>query len=201
MSGQVTERKRWRFLAVQLVTFARVPLVTAFAIILLNAQHTTATLFLCGVLLGLAELTDMLDGILARRLGTVTEWGAMLDPYMDSISRLIVYWTLACARPPLVVAFAPLAMALRDITVAYSRITLARYGKSVSAKLSGKIKAEVQGGAAVLLVLGPLYWKYTGTWTLQVLSWTVIVVTLLSTIEYVAAAASTVLKKDTQSGE
>jgi CDP-diacylglycerol--glycerol-3-phosphate 3-phosphatidyltransferase len=199
MSGQVTERKRWRFLAVQLVTFARVPLVTAFAIILLNAQHTTATLFLCAVLLGLAELTDMLDGILARRLGTVTEWGAMLDPYMDSISRLIVYWTLACTG--LVVAFAPLAMALRDITVAYSRITLARYGKSVSAKLSGKIKAEVQGGAAVLLVLGPLYWKYTGTWTLQVLSWTVIVVTLLSAIEYVAAAASTVLKKDTQSGE
>lgn len=199
MTEDIPDVKRKQFLIVQIITFARVPLVVVFALILLTTEPGRASLWLCAILLGLAELSDMLDGILARRLAIVTEWGAMLDPYMDSISRLIVYWALACSG--LVLAFAPLAMAIRDVTVAYSRITLARHGKSVSAKLSGKIKAEVQGGGAILLVLGPLYWKHTGTWTMQALSWIVIIVTLLSTIEYVSSAASAALKNQRNSAE
>jgi CDP-diacylglycerol--glycerol-3-phosphate 3-phosphatidyltransferase len=191
MSKDNSNQARRRFIAVQIITFARLPLVVVFAIILLGTEPSTSIVLLCAALLGLAELTDMLDGIIARRLSIVTEWGAMLDPYIDSISRLIVYWALACNG--LALAFVPLAMAIRDVTVAYSRITLARHGKSVSAKLSGKIKAEVQGGGAILLVMSPFYREHIAPWAIHLLSWIIATVTLLSAIEYVAAAISTAL--------
>ena len=75
--------------------------------------------------------------MLAEGVCPYSTWGAALDPYMDSFSRLIVYWTLACAG--LVTPLVPLVMALRDVTVAYCRIFLARAGHTVAANWSGKI--------------------------------------------------------------
>ena len=180
--------QRWRmFLAMQIITLVRIPLALAFAGVLLSMEHTSSVLAVCLGLVILIEFTDFIDGTLTRRNGLVTEWGALLDPYADSISRLIVYWALANAG--LVSFFTPLAMALRDVTVAYSRILLIKHGQSGSARLGGKIKAEVQGIGAVLAVLGPMYWDWTGMWTIQAISWTVAVVTLASSIEYIRDAA------------
>ena len=167
-------------------TVARIPLAMLFAAILLSAASPSTTILVCVCLLVFVELTDLIDGALARRWGVVTEWGAMFDPFADSVSRLVVYWALACAG--LVLPLVPLAMALRDVSVAYCRIILAKRGRSVSAKWSGKIKAMVQCTFGLLAVSGPWYWTYTGKWTIQALSWIVITVTLVSVIEYAAAA-------------
>src|SRR5690606_15897420 len=119
-----------RYVLVQVVTLARVPLAIALAVILQsNESLTMGVLVACSVLLAISEVTDFLDGQLARRLGVVSETGAMLDPYSDSVSRLIVYWSLA--QRDLTLSFVPLVMAVRDVTVAYCRITWVRQGKSV----------------------------------------------------------------------
>jgi CDP-diacylglycerol--glycerol-3-phosphate 3-phosphatidyltransferase len=136
----------------------------------------------------LLERTDLFDGILARKTGAVTEWGAMLDPYADSISRITVYWALAYRG--LAMALVPLIMACRDVTVAYCRILLMRSQKSVSARWSGKVKAQFQSVGSVLLLLGPLYWETTGRWTLYAISGVVAGVTAASIYEYAAAAIS-----------
>lgn len=137
-------------------------------------------------LLGLSEITDALDGTLARHYNLVSEYGAMLDPYADSISRLIIYWSLAANN--LVLWLLPLCMALRDITVAYARIMLAKKNLTVSAKRSGKIKALFQAIGGFAALLGPLYWNHIGYWSFYALSWFLIAVTLFSAIEYVRAA-------------
>ena len=183
------DRRPGSFLVVQALTFVRIPLSVAFAACLLSLGWSSAgvrTLLL--LLLIFAETTDWLDGLVARRLGVVSEWGAMYDPYADSVSRLIVYWAEAVSG--LVTPLVPLVMALRDVTVAYCRVVLSRHGRTVSAKLSGKIKAHVQAIVAVLALLGPLYWARTGNWTVHALSWIVIVVTAASVIQYVGAALS-----------
>jgi len=178
-----------KHLYLQLFTLLRIPLAMVLATVLLYCDHhLTLVIVVCVFIVLLIELTDMLDGLIARRAGIVSEFGAMLDPYADSISRLIVYWGFACAG--LVIALVPLAMAFRDITVAYCRITLTRFDRSVSAKLSGKIKAVIQGVGAIVIILGPLYWRFTGKWTIAALSWVVVSVTLVSIIEYAAAAIS-----------
>lgn len=203
MDSENSRQRRNTFRLVQTLTLARFPLAVVFATLLLSfkqlppvlVEESPFVLIVCAVVLVLMELTDLLDGLIARRTGVVSEWGATLDPYADSISRITVYWALAYRG--FAMALVPLVMACRDVTVAYSRIVLTRSGRSVSAKRSGKIKGQVQSVGGVLILLGPFYWPYTGKWTMQALSWAVIVVTLGSVVEYVVAAlaASKAVKK------
>lgn len=194
MPNQPSAKPNGIFLLVQFFTLVRIPIAILLAVLLINTDHWTyINVLVYAGLSGLIEISDLLDGHFARKYGIVTEWGAMLDPYADSVSRLITYWGLAMAN--LVVPFVPLSMALRDITVAYCRITLSRFGKTVSAKRSGKIKAVFQGVGAILIIFGPLYWPFTGRWTVHLLSWLIISVTLISIIEYAAGAISVALNQ------
>ena len=179
----------WRYRIVYTLTVGRVPLAVLFALLYLSLGPSMSRMVLCLVVLGLVEASDGLDGYLARRWNFTSEQGAMLDPYADSVSRLVVFWSLAVAGT--VLAVVPLVMAARDVTVAYTRIVLTRKRATVAAKWSGKIKAVVQAGAAFILVSGPLYHPVTGLWPNAVVSWIVIVVTCLSAVEYVLAAART----------
>jgi len=183
-----TRRHKRRVLLVQLVTLFRIPLAVTFLIVLSVLPLSNTAVWVCLLLLVANELSDLLDGVLARRLDAVTEWGAMLDPYADSMSRLIIYFALAVNELALLVL--PLLMALRDITVAYARIIMSWHGQSVSAKRSGKIKAWFLGVGAFLLLLGPFYWELMGDWTIRVISWILILVTIASAVEYVASAFS-----------
>lgn len=146
----------------------------------------------CLVLLGLIELTDLFDGILARRFSVVSEIGAMLDPYADSISRIVVYWGMALVS--LVSPLVPLSMAFRDITVAYCRIIISRHEGTVSSNWSGKVKAGFQGIGAFIMILGPVYWPWIGTWTVTAGSGILIAVTLWSLISYARAAVPLLMK-------
>lgn len=174
-------------LSIQVLTLVRIPLAIIFAFLITYMERSLALYLGLFLILATIEITDMLDGFLARRWKLVTEWGAMLDPYADSTSRLVVFFALAFSG--LALPAVPLVMALRDVTVAYSRITLTRCGLSVAAKLSGKIKAVIQGGAGPVLLLGPFYWEYVGgDWPLATVSWIVMVVTAVSVVQYARAA-------------
>lgn len=173
---------------VQVITLIRIPLAVLFSIILVTGADTWLKLILCLILLSFIELSDAFDGVIARRFDLASEYGATLDPFADSISRLIVYWSLAAHS--LVLLLVPLCMALRDITVAYSRIIMAKKNLSVSAKKSGKIKAVFQAVGAYFALLGPYYWGLVGTWSFFALSWIIIIITMLSSVEYVGSAVS-----------
>lgn len=178
--------KNLRFYLVSAVTLVRVPAAAAFAAVFLSLDGPGVA---CGIAVGLVaavELSDLLDGTLARRLDVVSEAGAAMDPWADSISRLTVYWALAAGGA--VIAVVPLVMAVRDVTVAYCRIALARRGRSVTSLWSGKIKAAVQGAGALAAAAQPFYADYTGPWPLAAVSWTVIAVTAVSAAEYVAVS-------------
>lgn len=187
MTDNITGKDKKHFLVVLLLTVLRGPLAVCFAVLFLavGPGPTRVATGLC--LLVAMELTDLLDGFVARRLGVTTEWGAALDPYMDSFSRLIVYWTLACVG--LVTPLVPLVMALRDVTVAYCRIFLARAGHTVAANWSGKIKAVVQGATAMVIVGEPVYSPLLGARLASVGAWLVVAVTAASAGQYVKQAA------------
>ena len=174
------------YIIVQSITLARIPLAIAFGVVLICIKSVNLAFWLGLILLIIIESTDAFDGHIARHFNLATEYGATLDPYADSISRLIVYWTLAANN--LVLFLVPLCMAVRDVTVAYSRIILAKNNQSISAKFSGKAKAVVQATGAFLALFGPHYWNRIGDWSYYALSWIVITVTLLSTIEYALSA-------------
>lgn len=187
---------RNRVLLVLGITLVRIPLALLFAVILWADPKSVATVAWGTVLLALIEASDILDGLLARRLGAVTQWGAMLDPYADSMSRITLYWALASAD--LTYWVVPLAMALRDITVAYCRIIWTRAGRSVSAQWSGKLKAIVQGTAAFFLLYAPRLFTPA---VRDMVSWLVLLVTLLSMVDYCVKTIRIVLAGSPSNGE
>lgn len=188
MNRSEDKKRTQGYFLLQAMTLGRIPVALAFLVILTYGRESSFTLVLSFFLLLVIEFTDLYDGIIARRFGLVSEAGATLDPYADSVSRLIIYWALATQG--LVLLLVPLIMALRDITVAYSRIVLAQNNRTVSAKKSGKLKASVQAVGAFVALLGPYYWDHIGRWSFYALSWIILAVTFLSAIEYVRDALS-----------
>lgn len=183
-----------KYLFVQLLTISRIPMAVLYGLTLYFCEWSYGVLFFCLFLLSCIEMSDLLDGFSARKFGLVSELGAMLDPFADSVSRLIVFSSMAMSPKGYIIFLVPIVMALRDVTVAYSRIVLTKHNKSVAAKTSGKIKAVVQGVGAYFILMGPVYWDFTGRWTVYVLSWIIIIATAASVIEYAASAISVAME-------
>jgi len=179
-----------RRLIVIFVTFARLPLAAAAAALVFLAAPGGAAAWIALGLLVAMELTDLLDGVLARRLGVAGLFGELFDPYCDSVARLVTYFGLASAA--LCPWWLVLVMALRDISVAYARIVSTIRGGKVSSRLSGKLKAVVQGAGAIALV-GLLATAPQAAWRAAVgpvVAWAVAAVTAWSGIDYFLAAVA-----------
>ena len=170
-------------ITIHCITLARLVFAIIFAAMVFNLKLAGWNLFWMLFLLFLIECSDFFDGYLSRKLGLTTDFGSILDPYIDSISRLIVFWALGFTG--LASKFVILIMALRDVSVCYIRMILIKNKKSAASRWSGKVKAAVQGIGAMLLLLGPVYYDYVGgKWILELWSWTIIIVTLYSLLDY-----------------
>jgi CDP-diacylglycerol---glycerol-3-phosphate 3-phosphatidyltransferase len=108
----------------------------------------------------LIEISDLLDGHFARRLGQVSELGKVLDPCADSLSRLTYF--VAFAGSGILPVWILLILIYRDIAVAYIRVMVAREKVLMAARASGKLKAWVYAfagiGGTVEFSLGRLGW-------------------------------------------
>lgn len=166
-----------------LLTFSRVLLVIPF--VMYFPDPDTRGLWAVGLLV-LCELTDAFDGMLARGMGAVTNFGKIFDPFSDSVYRLTAF--LALLLSGLFPWWAFLALLFRDVAVAYIRVFEATHGHVRAARASGKIKAIVQGGGLIVLALVGIYGAELGAGTANATSWIVYVavvgVTLWSLFDY-----------------
>lgn len=187
----IQKLNRKKFLLVMSLTLVRIPLALLFTLLYSLTENTTTRAWIGLLILTCIELSDGLDGYLARRFKVVSEAGAMFDPYTDSLSRLIIYYTYAVNR--MTMMSVPMVMAIRDVTVAYCRIILARRQVSVAALKSGKIKAIVQAVAAFVLCLSPYFVQFTSDGLYATVSWIVMIATAASCLEYIRAAYRAVM--------
>ncbi len=112
---------------------------------------TQLSLALCLVVMLLAELTDALDGALARATGQVTDLGKIFDPLCDSVYHGLVWMGFVAAgwMPAYVAAI----FLFRDQIVAYIRVYLAQKQFIMAARWSGKVKAVSQATAQIAVVV------------------------------------------------
>lgn len=103
-------------------------------------------------LVAIAELSDLFDGMAARKRNQVTELGKLLDPMADSIFRLSVFLALTQGFVKL-----PLWLVLfffyRDSIISLLRTVCALRGYTLAARFSGKVKAVVQGVSALIILI------------------------------------------------
>ncbi len=150
----------------------------------------------CIVVAALSELSDILDGILARRLGQVSNFGMLLDPYADSTFRLSVYFAFAShAHGPWIPLWMVMVLFYRDLLVTVIRTFGVERRVFVHARGSGKIKAIAQGTVAITVmtiaaIAGEAYVSYGNPVTLRLtgvahsLMWIVTLVTVWSAGDY-----------------
>ena len=138
------------------LTLSRVFLAPLFAVFYLYHKEIGISFVLLPyVLIGIAlvsEVTDVLDGFLARKLNKVTELGKILDPMADSIFRFSVLcvFTQGFLQVPILLV---LVFFYRDSLISTLRTICALKGFALAARLSGKIKAVVLAAVAFLILL------------------------------------------------
>jgi len=107
------------------------------------------------VLFGLlvySELTDFLDGFLARRYNLVSELGKLLDPMADSITRISILFILTQGVVGVPIYWVLLIL-YRDLIISTLRTLCALGGLNLAARMSGKLKAAIQGVVTFVIVI------------------------------------------------
>ncbi|MBN1984035.1 MAG: CDP-alcohol phosphatidyltransferase family protein [Chitinivibrionales bacterium] len=143
--------------AATIITSTRPCIAIFFTVFFLNSVKSDLfnphllSLLLSLAMVGLIELSDAVDGFIARARHEVTRFGMIFDPICDSISRQTIFCTF------MVAGIIPLWMFLlflyRDGMISLIRIMCAIEGTVVAAKKSGKIKAVFQGVSIVVVLI------------------------------------------------
>lgn len=118
-----------RLAIVTVFTMFRVAAALVILLLLWPQQAWGATLLLISV----AFLTDMFDGMLARRWRVVSWFGKVADPLADKIICLTVLWLLAAQYQSWVLVVAAGLITLYDVTTMTLRFTTVRSTKPVAA--------------------------------------------------------------------
>lgn len=172
------------YLYLQLLTVSRVFLAAMIAAMFAAWDVNAWTILAAAVLGGLAELTDLFDGMMARKYDLTSDFGKFFDPYTDSIARLIMFFALAYVG--LVPLWLPACMALRDVSVSYVRLFAMKENVVMASRMSGKVKAWAQGvGYFLLLLIGFLArFDLDLSFAVPYLALIILLVTFWSLIDY-----------------
>jgi len=101
---------------------------------------------IAAILFGVAAITDLLDGWVARRFGQTSKFGEFLDPVADKLMVAIVLVMLVQADPLWRVDIIAMIIIGREITISALREWMATIGEraNVQVSMSGKIKTTLQ---------------------------------------------------------
>ncbi len=85
------------------------------------------------------EISDVLDGMIARKYNLTSDIGKIMDPFSDVISRITYF---VCFVQIGLLPFWPLLIILwRELTITFMRAVIAQNGVSMGASSAGKTKA------------------------------------------------------------
>ena len=110
--------------------------------------HNVFFLAVTWILFIAIELSDLLDGHLARKLGETSSFGKIFDPFADSLSRLTYF--LCFVGKGYMALWILLLILYRDLGVSFIRQIATKRGVTMGARPSGKIKAWVYAISGVM---------------------------------------------------
>ena len=161
-----------------MLTLARI-IITPFIVYAIIEHQAVLAL----VLMGVAGITDMLDGAIARYFNQRSTVGAFMDPLADKLMLISTIVSLYLIEQ--VPTFLFLAVVFRDMIIligalAYEMVT---HNLEMQPTISSKITTFLQI-MLVLTVLSGMAWKLPGDMVLQSLIWLTFTFTCVSGIQY-----------------
>lgn len=188
------------------LTLSRLAMAAAIFVLLYHydARHPQPALLDASVALFiLAGLTDVLDGAVARRLGTATKFGRLADPFIDKVLICGTFIMLcgpgfavmgAEGRMVIASGIAPwmaVLIVVREVLVNSLRGVSEQSGRRFNATIFGKLKMTLQSLTLLWLFLQLGHGDGWGRWSLtvrDVMIWTTLVFTALSALVYLPRA-------------
>ena len=169
------------------LTLGRIFLVPLLVVVLLTKFEGRLILgvrkeLVGAAIFGIAALSDVLDGYLARRRKQVTTFGQLMDPLADKL--LITAALVSLVQMDLVPAWMAAVLVGREFAVTVLRSIAHGKGMVIPASPMGKIKMAAEVTAILALILGqvedlhPLH--VIGTIAL----WVAMVTAIISGVDY-----------------
>lgn len=152
------------------VTILRILFIPLFVILLLSPAYRLAS----GILFAILALSDFIDGLLARWLKQISDFGALFDPLADKI--LVLSALIILVQFGEVSSIPVIIIVARELLVTGLRVLIAAKKEVMPAALTGKWKTVFQMIAAFMLIMRLPY-------GIAVL-WIAVALTVLSGIEY-----------------
>lgn len=130
-----------------------------------------------------ASVTDLLDGMIARRSGCVTNFGKLMDPIADKL--LVTSALLILLEWGQVGALVCMILIAREFVISGVRMLAASKSVVIAAGWTGKVKTVVQiVGVAAIFLRNPFF----AAWGIpfgQILLYISVVLSIVSCVEYI----------------
>jgi CDP-diacylglycerol--glycerol-3-phosphate 3-phosphatidyltransferase len=109
------------------------------------------TVIVLWVLFIISEITDLVDGKVARKRGEVRDFGKLFDPFADVLVRISYFFCFVLDG--ILPAVLLLLVLYREFGILFVRIMMMKKGVAMGARKGGKIKAltYMVAGAVALL--------------------------------------------------
>jgi CDP-diacylglycerol--glycerol-3-phosphate 3-phosphatidyltransferase len=181
------------------LTLSRIVVAPIFSYFFVRSFHAASPALWLGISIGLAaliELSDAFDGFVARSRNQVSDFGKLLDPMADSLSRQTIFLSFMICSDHIIPLWMFLLFLYRDATLSILRTMCAYKGTVLAARRAGKLKAVVQAvGAFVVLFLClgiacHVQWIPRSIWGRHPGFWVMLVpttVTILSVYDYLVS--------------
>lgn len=136
-----------------LLSCFRIVLIPLFVWRYVTAQQP-GHLYAAAGIVALSGLTDLLDGLIARRFGMVTQLGKALDPLADKLTQCALLVCLLTRHP--LIKWLVVLFFVKEISVTALSAVLYRRGKVLDgAKWFGKVSTAVFYAVALALTVFP----------------------------------------------
>lgn len=175
------------------LTLLRVILIPVFIVFLLidgitvslfNTVDLNVNIFISLVIFGIASITDLIDGHIARKYNLITNFGKFLDPLAD---KMLVMAAIVCfASLGWIDVIAVVIILSREFMVSALRLVVANDGVVVPAGIWGKLKTCVTMIALAVIMLAECLGFHFFVFN-EILIWISTALTIISGLQYLKA--------------
>jgi len=180
-----SNRPRFKMNLPNQLTILRMLVVPVFVASFFLAKRIDWWNYLAAGIFFVADMTDIVDGYIARTRNMITNFGKLMDPIADKLlfcSAFIMMTWNGMLSPILCIIFVG-----REIIVSGFRLVTASGGTVIAANWLGKLKSTLQVIAILWTLLGnPIFSRWNFAFDFGVM-WTAAVFTIWSAVDYILA--------------
>ena len=149
----MTFRKKDIITIPNILTYLRILLVPAFVIVYLNSRTLTGHIWAIAII-AFAAITDVVDGIIARKCNMITDLGKIIDPIADKAMEFAMLICVTVKYPLVWILFG--IFAIKEIVSLAFSYYLFRHGRHIAgANWAGKLCTVVLYGVMLALIVIP----------------------------------------------